>query len=205
MSEEFKAGSLLFKRVGVFNEAFVLYENTVEPGFFEGFSDTVEKFANQSSDKWRGSFELDDIHLALNKWVREDVVIARFQIDHIDGENDCWIALFCGQGFAGGSAGFSFCVEHKALGGTKKIWNTYLQKSTNIINYLDSIGFKNVGDGTFFLRVVFDSEKLASSFEEFGKFENDDAFKPLDEALLKIKEAAPHFDNLINGFVAQLS
>lgn len=204
MSEDFKAGSLLFKRIDVLNEAMILYWSEVEPAFFNGLSETVEEFVKQNGE-WFGEFnpEDQDIWLTLKEWNRQSEQDnghdAWFFIDTLN-ESDYWVASFCNKGIESAQSGFRFTVSHKNIGTTKRKWSSYATSLSELNSKLNELGFIDLGNGDYFLPVTFDCNELSSSYEKFGKFERDDAFKPLLDALENIKQSAPTFTQMISGY-----
>lgn len=209
MSEDKKAGHLILSRLGMFNEAVVLFENVIEPAMKKGIDACAEYFVEEND--WCGEFEFhsDDscwlapAHWRSNPGDEDPELKAWFEIDYIEDNNDFWTALFCGVATQGGEAGFSFCIDPASFGG-KNAWNACAKKiPQDLILALDGIGFKNLGKGKFFLPVRLDCQQLAQSWLEFGEFtRDDDSLIPLAASLEKLKQAVWIFDQIMQNGTA---
>lgn len=206
MSEENKAGQLILSQLGMFNEAKILFENTVEPAVLRGIDTCVESYAEDND--WNGKYELVseyDCYLAPKTWItnpgeEEPEFKAKFVIDTIDDHDDYWTADFCGLASQGGQAGFMFSVDHASFGG-KNAWNACAKKiPAELISQLTKLGFQNQNKGEFFLPVTLNNQLLAQSWLEYGEFtKDDDSLIPLCEALEKLKQAVPIFDQIMQN------
>lgn len=208
MPTENTAGKLILSKLGMFNEAVVLFENTIEPSLLEGFDRVIGDFADKYN--WAGEFDLHGENyscwLAPENWgvakPENDLVYkASFEMDYIHGDDDYWAALFCNQGVDGGQAGFKFVVKPNREKGGKKAWNAYAKEIGHAsIAELASLGFKNLGGGVFFLPILLDEDILASTWDASGKFSHDDdAFNPLTDGLEKLKTAEKIFTQILNA------
>ena len=205
MANENKAGALILSQLGMFNESVVFFENTVQPSILEGIDKVVEDFSEENG--WVGSFDLAgdlDCWLAPSEWGLPDTEDeidpkAWFAVDTINDDDDYWIARFCGQGVAGGEIGFHFYVKHKDFGG-KNAWKAYAKRiDSALISKLVALGFKNIGEGVFFLPVHLDANLLASTWEDSGKFSDDDeVFDPVREVLEKLQQAKGIFSEIMS-------
>lgn len=206
MSVDKKAGQLMLSQLRMFNEAVVLFRQSIEPAVLEGIDACVEFFAE--ANDWDGEYELvsdDNCWLAPKAWItnpeeEEPEFKARFAIDCIDDNDDYWTAVFCDVATQGGRAGFSFCIEPSAFGG-KNAWNACAKKiPQELISKLVALDFQNQNKGSFFLPVILDSQLLANSCSEYGEFtKDDDSFAPLRAALEKLKQAVPIFDQIMQN------
>lgn len=211
MTQNHTAGTLLFKQLKTFNESVVYFEQTLQPALLKAIQDCVEDFCSSGSD-WHGHFDFpkeDDCCLAPLHWLieqgEEEVSFQKqthkaiIYIDCSEDNDDHWSALFCGVGTAGGEAGFMFDCDGKAFGG-KNAWKKCVRQATSQLDQLAKLGFKNQGNGNFFLPVRLNTDALASTWEESGKFDkDDDCFQPVRDALECIAKAAPVFDALMNS------
>ena len=211
MTQNHTAGTLLFKQLKTFNESVVYFEQTLQPALLKAIQDCVEDFCSSGSG-WHGHFDFpeeSDCRLAPLHWLieqgEEEVSFqkqthkATFEIDYIEDNDDYWLALFCGVGTAGGEAGFMFDCDGKAFGG-KNAWKRCVRQATSQLDQLAKLGFKDLGDENFFLPVRLNTDALASTWEESGKFDkDDDCFQPVRDALECIAKAAPVFDALMNS------
>lgn len=211
MTQNHTAGTLLFKQLKTFNESVVYFEQTLQPALLKAIQDCVEDFCSSGSG-WHGHFDFPeefDCRLAPLHWLieqgEEEVSFQKqthkaiFKIHYIEDNDDYWPALFCGVGTAGGEAGFMFDCDGKAFGG-KNAWKRCVRQATSQLDQLAKLGFKDLGDGNFFLPVRLNTDALASTWEESGKFDkDDDCFQPVRDALECIAKAAPVFDALMNS------
>ena len=211
MTQNHTAGTLLFKQLKTFNESVVYFEQTLQPALLKAIQDCVEDFCSSGSG-WHGHFDFpeeSDCRLAPLHWLieqgEEEVSFQKqthkaiFKIHCIEDNDDYWPALFCGVGTAGGEAGFMFDCDGKAFGG-KNAWKRCVRQATSQLDQLAKLGFKDLGDGNFFLPVRLNTDALASTWEESGKFDkDDDCFQPVRDALECIAKAAPVFDALMNS------
>ena len=211
MTQNHTAGTLLFKQLKTFNESVVYFEQTLQPALLKAIQDCVEDFCSSGSG-WHGHFDFPeefDCRLAPLHWLieqgEEEVSFqkqthkATFEIDYIEDNDDYWLALFCGVGTAGGEAGFMFDCDVKVFGG-KHAWRRCVRQATSQLDQLAKLGFKDLGDENFFLPVRLNTDALASTWEESGKFDkDDDCFQPVRDALECIAKAAPVFDALMNS------
>lgn len=211
MTQNHTAGTLLFKQLKTFNESVVYFEQTLQPALLKAIQDCVEDFCSSGSD-WHGHFNFpkeDDCRLAPLHWLieqgEEEVSFQKqthkaiIYIDCSEDNDDHWSALFGGVGTAGGEAGFMFDCDGKAFGG-KNAWKRCVRQATSQRDQLAKLGFKDLGDGNFFLPVRLNTDALASTWEESGKFDkDDDCFQPVRDALECIAKAAPVFDALMNS------
>ena len=211
MTQNHTAGTLLFKQLKTFNESVVYFEQTLQPALLKAIQDCVEDFCSSGSG-WHGHFDFPeefDCHLAPLHWLieqgEEEVSFQKqthkaiFEINCIEDNYDYWSAVFCGVGTAGGEAGFMFDCDVKAFGG-KHAWRRCVRQATSQLDQLAKLGFKDLGDGNFFLPVRLNTDDLASTWEESGTFDkDDDCFQPVRDALECIAKAAPVFDALMNS------
>lgn len=211
MTQNHTAGTLLFKQLKTFNESVVYFEQTLQPALLKAIQDCVEDFCSSGSG-WHGHFDFPeefDCRMAPLHWLieqgEEEVSFQKqthkaiFKIHYIEDNDDYWPALFCGVGTAGGEAGFMFDCDGKAFGG-KNAWKRCVRQATSQLDQLAKLGFKDLGDGNFFLPVRLNTDALASTWEESGKFDkDDDCFQPVRDALECIAKAAPVFDALMNS------
>lgn len=205
MSEDRKAGQLILSQVGMFNEAVVLFENTIQPAVLAGIDACVESFAEDNG--WDGEFEANEINcwLAPRTWItnpgaEEPEFKAKFEIDYIDSNDDYCTACFCGVATQGGQAGFVFSIDPGCFGG-KTAWNACARKiPQDLIAQLTRLGFQNKDKGQFFLPITLDPQQLAQSWADSGEFtQDDDCFKPLYAALEKLKQAVPVFEQIMQN------
>lgn len=208
MSQERKAGELILSQLGMFNEAMVLYGTVIEPAIFKGIDECVENFVHDS--EWIGKSHLgpDGSWVAPKTWLNnqgeeEPERNAWFEIDVIESHDDYWPALFCGAGTRGGQAGFLFKVNNRIFGGLNP-WKKYVNSiiTGELMAQLSKLGFKKWGDKNefFFLPVLLDNKVLAQSWLDYGEFTKDDeSLAPLNEALEKLKQAAPIFDQIMQA------
>ena len=211
MTQNHTAGTLLFKQLKTFNESVVYFEQTLQPALLKAIQDCVEDFCSSGSG-WHGHFDFPeefDCHLAPLHWLieqgEEEVSFqkqthkATFEINYIEDNYDYGSALFCGVGTAGGEAGFMFDCDVKAFGG-KHAWRRCVRQATSQLDQLAKLGFKDLGDGNFFLPVRLNTDDLASTWEESGTFDkDDDCFQPVQDALARIAKAVPVFDALMDS------
>lgn len=216
MTQNHTAGTLLFKQLKTFNESAVYFGQILETAVLEAIQDCVEDFCS-SGHGWHGHFDFpenEDCQLAPLDWLieqdeketgEEEVSFLKqahkaiIYIDCIEDNDDYWSALFCGVGTAGGEAGFMFDCDGKAFGG-KNAWKRCIKQATLQLDQLAKLGFKNQGNGNFFLPVRLNTDALASTWEESGKFlKDDDCFQPVRDALECIAKAVPVFDALMNS------
>lgn len=214
MANEFQAGKMILSQIGMFNEAAKLLEQDVETSVLGAIDECVEAFVK--TEQWVGNFELagddDDstCWLAPAQWsVGEDHndpdAKAWFALDNIKDDTDCWTALFCNQGSAGGEAGFIFGAD-EGIYGKKMAWNkSFRQIDEASISALKKLGFKIVenddGKQTFFLPIHLEAVALAETWGNDGEFSNvDPCFDPVKSALATLKTAWPIFDAILNAF-----
>lgn len=206
MSVDKKAGQLILSQLRMFNEAVVLFGKSIEPAVMKGIDTCLESFAEEND--WGGEFEFEsdeNCWLAPKAWIinpgEEDPEFkASFAIDHSDGYDDYWTALFCDAANQGGRAGFTFKIDPYAFGG-KSAWNACAKKiPQELISQLIELGFQNQNKGTFFLPVKLDSAGLANSYVEYGEFTgDDDSLEPMRDALASLKQAVPIFDQIMDS------
>lgn len=167
MTQNHTAGTLLFKQLKTFNESAVYFGQALEPALLEAIQDCVEDFCSSGSE-WHGHFDLEneDWQLAPLDWLieheeetdEEEVSFLKqthkaiIYIDYIEDNDDYWSALFCGVGTTGGEAGFMLDCDGKAFGG-KNAWKRCVKQATPQLDQLAKLGFKNQGNGNFFLPV----------------------------------------------------
>lgn len=222
MTQNHTAGTLLFKQLKTFNESAVYFEEKLEPALLKAIQDCVENFCS-SEIGWHGHFDFlkkYDCQLARLDWLieqdeedtdEEEVSFlkqthkAKIYIQSIESKHDYWSALFCGVGSTGGEAGFMFDCDGKAFGG-QIAWRKCVKQATLQLDQLAKLGFKNQGDGNFFLPVRLSTDDLASTWEESGKSgksctfdKDDDCFQPVQDALARIAKAVPVFDALMDS------
>lgn len=214
MSDENRAGELILSKIGMFNSAVVLYEDTIESNFLNAVDQAIESFAE--AHDWGGDFGLhldsqkeNGTWLAPGSW--KQVVDESLEADQspeyrawvavgwMHGKSDYWIPLFCNKGVDRGRAGFMFLVTPNSAKGGKRAWNAYAKNiNTELINKLVDLGFEDLKDGKFFMPVTFDAGTLAATWRESGEFSyDDDAFKPLADGLRNLKAAKEIFDQIL--------
>jgi hypothetical protein len=212
MSKE-RTGALIIRNLRLFESASKLFNIEIETGIFKAIDELTEGWAAKT--KWRGSFDFveDTIWIAPPHWVplseptkgvRKKVVkeepYARFEL--FGGEGDTlsaeatedywWLSRLCGVG--SGEMGFRWQPDEGDLGirGKKARWKTFIRERAPA-----SVekGFKFEPDqGRFFLPVRVDPSRLAQAYES-GSVE--DGLEPITQALTRIEEVVPHFDNLL--------
>ena len=202
-----EAGTLILNQLKIFNDSVVYFEQVLSPAVLSGIDSCIEAFCDKN-DNWKGEFNLADENEAC--WLQPITWIitqsdndpenkASFYIDYINDDDDIdyRASLFCGVGNTGGEAGFMFDCNKKAFGG-KKAWLNHLKKVDKILEDILALGFKNMNDGNFFLPIKLDSQLLAKTWDDLGKFKNDDeCFQPINEALETLEKSVPFFDVLM--------
>ncbi len=209
-SNERNAGSLILSQIAMFNEAMILFSETVEPEVLSCIDKIVEDFCKKSN-KWTGTFEFKnsyDCYVYLQDWNHSKELesaepIAWFAID-IDAEKECedfWTAIFCNESRGGIEAGFKFSVEHSVFGG-KKAWKNYISLlDQKITAELESVGFKNIGqnEGNYFISFHLNAETLAAAYNDANGLDYEhETFDPVREALEKIDVSVDLFQKLIS-------
>lgn len=209
-SNERKAGSLILSQIAMFNEASVLFNETVQPEVLNCIDLIVENFCKQS-DRWTGKFDLqrsEDCWLSLKDWNRsqgnDDLnFIAWFGIgEYLESSDDSWIAVFCNAGVGGSECGLKFSVDHSVFGG-KQAWKNFVTTlDQKITTELESAGFKNIGrqnEGCYFIPFHLNAETLASAYEDTNGLDYEhEAFDPVREALKKIDASVEVFQKIIS-------
>lgn len=208
-SNERKAGSLILSQIAMFNEAMILFSETVQPEVLGCIDKIVEEFCKKS-DKWTGTFEFKDneeCYVYLQDWNHSKELesaepIAWFAIDAEKECEDFWTAIFCNESRGGIEAGFKFSVDHSVFG-RKQAWKNYISMlDQTIAAELESLGFKNIGrqnEGNYFIPFHLIAETLASAYEDTNGLDYEhEAFDPVWEALKKIDASADLFQKLIS-------
>ena len=204
MANGHEAGTLILNQLKTFTESVAYFEQVLSPALLKGIDSCVEAFCDERDD-WNGEFNLADenncwltpINWVINQDENDSESKAWFYIDGVNDNDEYWETLFCGVGSTGGEAGFMFDCNKKAFGG-KKAWLNHLKKVDKILEDILALGFKNMNDGNFFLPIKLDSQLLAKTWDDLGKFKNDDeCFQPINEALETLEKSVPFFDVLM--------
>lgn len=208
MANEREAGTLILNQLKTFNDSVIYFEKVLIPAVFGGIDSCVKTFCDQN-DGWNGDFNLADED-EMSCWLQPvDWVItksdndpedkASFYIDFINDDINYYFTTLCGLSNAGGEAGFIFDCNKKAFGG-KKAWTNHIKKAGKILDDILALGFKNMSDGNFFLPIQLDSQILAKTWYDFGKFTNEDeCFQPIQDALEILEKSVPLFDALMQS------
>lgn len=209
MADEYKAGQLIIKEIGMFNEAITLLENTIEPSLLKAITACMESFATENN--FLGGFGIDGkFWMGPTSWKTGEsngtfYFKAWLVISPINMGNDRWITLFTNQGKEEGEAGIMLRTD-PATYGRKRAWNTFFSNiDATKLDSMKKIGFKvtedTEGRSAFFLPIILDSEKLAETWGENGEFTpTDECFAPVQEALQKSKEACLIFDEILSTY-----
>jgi hypothetical protein len=211
MADEYKAGQLIIREIGMLNEAITLLENTIQPSLLKAVTACMESFANKNN--FLGKFDIDDKNSGMGpaSWnIGENNeafnLKAWFFIYPVNSTgNDYWITLLTNQGKEESEAGIMLRTD-PATYGRKKAWNTFFSNIDAIkLDNMKKIGFKVIEDdenrSAFFLPIILDSEKLAETWGENGEFTpTDECFAPVQEALQKSKEACLIFDEILSTY-----
>lgn len=206
---ERKAGSLILSQIAMFNEADILFEETVQPEVLGCIDQIVDDFC-KNTIRWAGEFDLQDSQdcwLSLKDWKQSDEkddsnFIAWFKIAETLESGDSWVAVFCNASVGGSEGGFQFAVNHSIFGG-KQAWKNYISTlDQKITAELESLGFKNIGrqnEGNYFIPFHLNAETLASAYEDVNGLDYEhEAFAPVREALKKIDASIDLFHKIIS-------
>ena len=206
MANGHQAGSLILNQLRTFNDSFIYFEQVLEPALWGGIDLCVEAFCNERDD-WSGEFNFTDeencwlqpLHWIITKGDNDSEDKAFFYFRIINDDVNFYVATLCGLSNTGGEAGFMFKCNNKIYGG-KKAWTSHIKKEDKKLEDIISLGFKNMGDGNFFLPVKLDSLLLANTWDEYGKFTNEDeCFQPIRDSLDTLAKSVPLFDTLMQN------
>ncbi|AKU10306.1 hypothetical protein AzCIB_0401 [Azoarcus sp. CIB] len=203
MSKNRDAGRLILEELPMFNEAARLFENEIQPDIQDAFNDTVKEWAIQHN--WSSNVEWDwtpdsktSLWLAPPGWSFKDQ-------DGDDDANPCFwfgwsnrigsenyhLVDLCGLSTDG--MAFWFWLDPKAFSGVRALKSAVKPLVAEYEKRLAQLGFV-VDDVNFYLPVRLDPAKLADAW---GDDAYDELFAPLKDALDKLKEAQPMFNELV--------
>lgn len=211
MTKAHEAGILILNQLKIFNEGSVYFEKVVDPAFLGAIDSCLHSFCDGNKE-WDGKFQLvnySDCFFSHENWnatpdEKKANNKARFDIDCINDNSDSWIALFCGVGTKNGEAGFMFSCQAREFGG-KVAWRNHIRNQGKIVDAIETLGFKNQGDGNFFLPIQLNASELAKTWDESGGElkGDDDCFQPVRDALDTIAKSVPLFDALMGSCQGQ--
>jgi len=213
---EKKAGALILSQIEMFNEATVLFTETVEPEICGCIDNIVQDFIEKNS-QWSGKADFKEnqtCFFALEDWnhnkdsdkLNYSDYYAYFElgIPENSDSNDSWTSIFCNKSTSGAEAGFILYFDHSKFGGKKELQNYLLKVDEKIINDLEVSGFKKIPNVSgnlryYFLPFYFDSDALAAAYEDTNDLDYENtAFNPLRDALAKINESVSLYQEIIS-------
>lgn len=169
-------------------------EQTLQSEIGEALDEAARRFCSEM--RWSGKFSWDDDELwvAPTSWSTEDAggssyPSQRFAFTHDSddlGELDYfWLTQLVGKGRA--RLGFAWVRS----GISRSRWKKALAGRTDLIEEIRRRGFSyDEKQGTFFLPVVIDADRLARAFAE-------EALQPFEAALRKLAEDRDIFERLV--------
>ena len=118
---EKKAGALILSQIEMFNEAIVLFTETVEPEIFGCIDNIVQDFIEKNS-QWSGKADFKQnqtCFLALEDWKSKKHSIkpsssdyyAYFSLDASSVFIDYWTSVFCNKSTSTTETGFFFYFD----------------------------------------------------------------------------------------------
>ncbi len=196
MSESRKAGSVILANLAMFNESVMLFEDEIQPAFWEALSKAIEDWVN--NPEWIGESD-KYIKISPLKWricssEEEGYTAATFDWSFSEGnQRSYYLADLCG--FGQDEMGFRFCVKHDAFGGKSK-WNKFCKAlPVSISSGLQALGFNDEGLGMFFIPIKLNPNLLVNAWENE---DYEEIMQPVVTVLEKIKQSIPIFDELFS-------
>ncbi|MGJ0577164.1 hypothetical protein ACR71G_03375 [Xenorhabdus bovienii] len=202
--EELRAGALILSQLKMFNEATVVFYNQIDPAFWKGFDQCINRFLKNNS--WAGKAEFEQKEscwFAPYDWEVETDNWKYWFETHFAAykEDDYYLAVITNTGTEQAEFGLRFKMNADYFGGQKKL-NTYT--STIAREYRDqliNIGFDDHGKGNFFLPIRLDANQLAECWQKYGAFLDDnEVFSPLRDALEKLRQSVIIFDKILSSY-----
>lgn len=199
MTDTREAGRIILENLGMFNEAAILYEESIQPEIFKEIEELVKDWADEQGWKHVADWEDLNIWVAPVEWNasgnNEDAPSkAWFYLGWEDSDSNSYhLADICGTGQT--AMGFWFLVNHPTF--VRKTWNSFLKSIPAISRNISEIGFVDKGkskEGVYFLPVTLSHQELATAWvnEDYAA-----CFKPIEDALATLKEAQGIFDELL--------
>lgn len=200
---ERQAGTLILSQLKMFNEAVVVFEEHIDPAFWKGFDQCIERFTK--ANNWCGEAEFaqkESVWLAPPSWSIEANTCKYWFENHVTVSKDVdfLLAVMTNTKTEQGEFGFQFKLNADWFGGTRKL-NAYANSVDQTYRtQLVALGFDDQGKGNFFLPVILDSKRLAECWQEYGAFPEDhDVFNPLRNTLGILLQSIAIFDAIFSS------
>lgn len=202
---ERQAGTLILSRLKMFNEAVVFFEQHIDPAFWKGFDQCVDRFLKDNRWVGKASCEQQDYcWLAHPGWVIEGVNCKYWfeNVSQVSKGDDFSLAVLIGAGTEQGQIGFQFKLNAGHFGGAKMLATYTSAIQENLRQQLIGAGFTDQGKGNFFLPVTLDPKQLVESWQTYGAFPIEhELFDPLRTALAKLLLSAEILDAIFSSKV----
>jgi hypothetical protein len=200
MGDDSELNALIVRNIGDIEAAFDRATGAIDTRTWQAIADVAES-AMSCEDGWLGEFDINgDIVFYPEEWRdSEGKPECYFQIDEIkgegkSGEGQSWLGDVVGESSHGAYSALIFeqeIVKGKAL-------SNVANRTANLRERLRQIGFQEKHK-KLHLPFRIPKETLAQAFAE-GNF--DDAMVRLTEAIAKIIESRPTFDEMVATFRA---
>ncbi|MCW2488507.1 hypothetical protein J5069_21620 [Candidatus Symbiopectobacterium sp. NZEC127] len=202
--EERLAGTLILSQFKMFNEAVVVFETQIEPAFWQGFDQCIQRFIKDNG--WEGEVGIVQkgfSWLAPTAWKSEDDDWKYWFETHIAGGDgaDYRLATIAGLGTEGAEFGFCFEIRPRRFGGAKKLGAYLNARDPQCREQLIGMDFEDLTKGNYYLPVTVDINLVTECWQEYGEFPDDhEVFNNLSAALDTLREAIFIFDEMFSAF-----
>lgn len=197
------AGMLILANLGMFNEAAVHFEDTVQPVFLESFDKALKEALKEP--EWVGHYDFHDTEESGGTWFApaqwklasfedDEECYAWFSVEFTDDETNSYtLPELCG--LSESQVAVYFRVNYREFGG-KTRWNKFYKEiAEETSSALASQGFIDVGAGIFYIPISLDAGLLP------GAWENDDymeIMRPVVEVVERINNSLPVFQDMLD-------
>lgn len=198
--EERLAGTLILSQFKMFNEAVVVFEKQIEPAFWKGFDQCIQRFIQDNG--WEGEVGIVQkgfSWLGPKAWKLEDGDWKYWFETHTAGGDsaDYRLATIAGLGTEQAEFGFCFEIRTRYFGGAKKLGAYINALDPKYRGQLIDMDFEDLTKGNYYLPFTVDINLVTECWQEYGEFPEDhEVFYPLYAALEKVAKAILIFDEM---------
>lgn len=206
---------LIIENIQLLEQSKKILEGEVTEVFLNAVDEVIKDAVDGFNDEMLASYDLyqDETWFLSTKWKKEPFIFdkvkthknlyAFYQIfPHVLGndENCWWLTSFFKNDYE--IMIFNFCLHGNGFDKTSLTdWKAFYQEMNNKYPELEQLGFKLNPEGAWYIPIA--SLNQETVIKNYKNSTLKDALTPITEALEKVKQAHPYFDQIVQAAIAK--
>ena len=210
-----QAAKLIIENIQLLEQAKIILEGEITEKLLAAVDKVVQEYIDSLDVQWDGYFKLSEDYLvfAASDWKVKDSnkfiqnFYARYGLGwesgETDGDTNCWwLSSFIKNDVERIIFDFYPCYDNYKEKVNKKKWNEFANEQNQLQPKIEQFGYKfNASNGSWY--IVVDGIEPKTFIENYESDTLEDALTPIIEALDKVKQAHPYFDQIVQAAIVK--